>query len=165
VTGEHLDAVSELDEPAEAVEQALGSLLGLDCEVGAARIPDEERVAGQDEPRLVAPRAVDDREAAVLRPVAGRVDRSDDHVAEMDLSPVLERLVRERGPGGAVDVDRNALFERETAVSRDVIGVRVRLEDADEPDTLPFRLRQHRFDVVRRIDDHRDARMLVADEV
>ncbi len=132
---------------------------------GRAGIADEERVAGEDEPRLVAAGAVDHREAAVLGPVARRVDRAQDDVADLDLCPVLERLVREGRPGLLVDADRDAVLEREAAVSRDVVGVRVRLEDADEPDVVPLDLRQHGFDVIRRVDDDRDAGVLVADEV
>ena len=86
-------------------------------------------------------------------------------VADLDLRPVVERLVREGRPGVAVHANRDAVLEREPSVAGDVIGVRVRLEDADEPDVAALRLRQHRLDVVRRIDDDRDARVLVADEV
>ena len=57
------------------------------------------------------------------------------------------------------------MLEREASVAGDVIGVRVRLDDADEPDVAAFRLRQHRLDVVRRVDDDREAGVLVADEV
>src|SRR3954449_6874300 len=39
------------------------------------------------------------------------------------------------------------------------------LDDADEPDLAASRLRQHRLDVIRRVDDDRDAGVLVADEV
>ena len=51
VTRVHLDAVAELDEPAERVEEALGALARLDREVGPRGVADEERVAGQDDPR------------------------------------------------------------------------------------------------------------------
>ena len=165
MAGEDLDAVAELDEPAQAVEEALGSLLRLDREIRPSRVADEERVAGEDEPRLVAARAVDHREAAVLRPVARRVDRAEDDLADLDLRPVLERLVRERRLRVPVHADRDAVLEREPSVTGDVIGVRVRLEHADEPDVAAFGLRQHRVDVVRRVDDDRDAGVLVADEV
>ena len=165
VAREDLDAVPELGEAAQAVEEALGALPGLDREIRPAGIADEERVAGEDEPRLVAPGAVDHREAAVLGAVARRVDRAQDDVADLDLGPVLERLVREGRPGLLVDANRDAVLEREAAVSRDVVGVRVRLEDADQPDVVPLGLCQHGFDVIRRVDDDRDAGVLVADEV
>ena len=47
-----LDAVSELDEPAQRVEEALRALARLDREVGPRGVADEERVAGEDDPRL-----------------------------------------------------------------------------------------------------------------
>ena len=165
MSGEDLDAVAELDEAAQAVEEALGSLLRLDREIRPAGVADEERVAGEDEPRLVAAGAVDHREAAVLGPVTRRVDRAQDDLADLDLRPVVERLVREGRLGVAVDADRDAVLEREASVAGDVIGVRVRLEDADEPDVATLGLRQHRLDVVGRVDDDRDAGVLVADEV
>ena len=165
MAGEDLDAVAELDEPAQAVEEAFGSLVRLDREVRPARVADEERVAGEDEPRLVAARAVGHREAAVLGAVARRVDRAQDDRADLDLRPVLERLVRERRLRLAVDADRDAVLEREPSVTGDVVGVGVRLEHADEADAPALRLRQHRLDEVRRVDDDRDALVLVADEI
>ena len=48
----HLDPVPELDEPAERVEQALGALARLDREVGPRGVSDEQRVAGEHDPRL-----------------------------------------------------------------------------------------------------------------
>jgi hypothetical protein len=93
------------------------------------------------------------------------VDRAQDDVAELDLGSILERLVRERGPGFRVDVDRDAVLEREAAVAGHVIGVRVRLEDADEPHLPPLRLREHGLDEVGRVDDDRDAGPLVSHEV
>ena len=64
-----------------------------------------------------------------------------------------------------MDAHRDAVLEREPAVPRDVVGVRVRLEDADEPHAVPLRRLEHPLDRVRRIDHHRDSRLLVADEV
>src|SRR3954449_7634392 len=165
VTGEDLDAVAELDEPAQAVEQALGSFPRLDREVGTPRVADEERVTGEDEPRFVAPRAVDHREAAVLGAVPRRVDRAEHDVADLDLAPVLERLVRERRLGFPVDADRDPELEREASVTRDVVCVRVSLERTDEHDVVALRLGEHRLDVVRRIDDYPNAGTLVANQV
>jgi hypothetical protein len=165
VAGKDLDAVAELDESAKAAEQALRSLLRLDREVRPRGVPDEQRVAGEDEPRLVAPRPVDHGEAAVLWPVAGRVDRPEQNLADLYLRPVLERLMRERGVGVPVDADRHPVLEREAAVAGDVVSVRVRLEHADEAHAPSLGLRQHRLDRVRRVDDDGDAGLLVPDEV
>ena len=165
MTREDLDAVPELGEPAQAVEQTLGAFLRFDREIRPSRVADEERVAGEDEPRLLGAGAVDHGEAAVLGPMAGRVNGAQDDLADLDLGSVFERLVRERRLGLAVDANRDPVLERETTVARDVIGVRVRLDNRHDPNLAAFRLRQHRLDVVLRIDDHRDAGVLVADEV
>ena len=61
----------------QRAEDAAGALLLLDGEVGAGDVADEQRVAGQHGPRLVAARGVDQREGGVLGPVAGRVERAD----------------------------------------------------------------------------------------
>ena len=76
VAGEDLDAVRQLEQPPQRMEEAFGALLRADRQVGPGCVADEERVAGQDEPRLVGPRAVDHGEAGVLRTVPGRVDRA-----------------------------------------------------------------------------------------
>ena len=160
-----LDAVAELDEPAQRVEEPLGAVQRLDREVGACRVADEERVAREHEPRLVAARAVDHREGAVLGAVARRVDRADDDVAELDLGAVCQRLVRKRRFGCRMDAHRQAVLEREAPVARDVVGVRVGLEHADEPDAAALALVQILLDRVGRIDDDGDSRMLVTDDV
>ena len=93
----HLDAVPELDEPPQRVEQPLGALASVDREVGPRGVADEQRVAGEDDPRLGSARAVAHGEAAVLRPVPRRVDAAQDDLAERDLVAVLQRVVRVLG--------------------------------------------------------------------
>src|SRR5262249_62239943 len=51
------------------------------------------------------------------------------------------------------------------SVAGEVIGVRMGLQHADEPDVVMFRFRQHRLDVKGRVDDDRHTLVLVADEV
>ena len=85
------------------VEQALGALARLDREIGPGRVADEQRVAGEDEPGLVGATAVGDREAAVLRPVAGRVDARGSRRRRARSRAVLQRVVRELGLGGGMD--------------------------------------------------------------
>src|SRR5205823_9439369 len=53
VAGPQLDAVAELEQPSQRAEEVAGPFLGLDGEIRACDVADEERVAGQDEPRLV----------------------------------------------------------------------------------------------------------------
>ena len=57
------------------------------------------------------------------------------------------------------------MLQREAAVAGEVVGVRVRLDDADDLDAALIRLRQHALDRVRRIDDRGDACFLVTDQV
>ena len=92
-----LDAVAELHQPSERVEEALRSLARVDRQIRTRRIADEQRVSRQDEPRLGRTRAVDDGEAAVLGPVARRVNAPEHDLAERDLGAVLERVVRVLG--------------------------------------------------------------------
>ena len=165
MAGIHLDAVAERDQPLQAVEEPFGAVRRLDGEIRPGGVADEERVAGQDEPRLVAARAVDDRERAVLRPVAGGVEGAHDDVAELDLRPVGERLVWERRFRGGVDAHRHAVLEREPAVAGDMVGVRVCLEHGDDPDAVVGGRVEVLLDAVRGVDDDRDTGALVADEV
>ena len=104
-------------------------------------------------------------ETAVLRPVPGRVQDADLHVAERDLLSVRKRLVGILGLRRGVHVDGDAVLEREPPVAGDVVGVRVRLEDARDPHVPLGRLLEVGLDRVRGIDDHGLTRGLVADQV
>ncbi len=165
MAGEDLDAVRELEQAAQRVKEVPGARLCSDREVGTGSVADEERVAGEDEPRLLGPRAVDHRDTGVLGPVPRRVDRPQHHLAELDLGAVVQRIVLELRLGGRVDRDRDTVLERQPPVPGQVIGMRVRLDRPHDPDVALLRLRQHRLDRVRRIDDRRDTRVLVADQV
>ena len=109
--------VRQLEQPLQGVEEALGSLLRADGEVGPGRVSDEER-AREHEPRFLGARAVDHANAGVLRPVAGRVHRAQDDLAELELVSVGERLVLVRRLGRRVDGDQDAVVEREPAGRR-----------------------------------------------
>jgi len=165
VAGVDLDAVAELDEAAQRVEEAFGPLARLDRQVRPGGVADEERVAGQHEPRLRPARAVDDGDAAVLRAVARRVDAAQDDLSEGDLVAVLHRIVRVLGAGERVHAHRQAVLEREAPVARDVVRVRVRLDDAHEPHSASLRLLEVLLDGERRVDHGRDPGVLVADQV
>ena len=113
----------------QGAEDRARALVLVDGEVGPRDVADEQRVAGQHRPRLVAALGVDQRERRVLGPVPGRVQRAHPHAAELELPAVVERLVLVVGRGVAVDVDRRPGRRRQAAVARDVVGVVVRLED------------------------------------
>ena len=75
--------------------------------------------------------------------------------------------MRERRPRAAAWIGHgHAVLEREPAVAGDVVGVRVRLEDARSTRTRVSRgLGEELLDREGRVDDDRDRRRLVADEV
>ena len=152
-----LDAVVQLEQPVQAVKEPFGALVGLDGEVWASRVADEQRVAGQEQPGLVGARPVRDGEAAVLRAMAGRVDDAQADVADDDLVAVRDRLERILGLCQRVDRHRQAVLEREPPVPGHVIGVRVRLEDAHDPHVVPGRLLEVLLDRVGGVDDDRFA--------
>ncbi len=152
------DRVGQLAEPAERVEEPLGALTRGDGEVRPGGVADEERVAGQHEP----PRH---EEGAVLGPVARRVQDADRDRADPELLPVGERLEGELRLGERVHRDREPVLERESAVPGDVVRVRVRLEHAHDPHACFGRRLEVRLDRVGRVDDDRDPRLLVADEI
>ena len=161
-----LDGVGQAHElVVERVEDAARALLLVDGEVGAGDVADEQRVAGQDRPRLVAARGVDERERGVLGAVAGRVQRADLQRAEFEFPAVVERLVVVVGLGVAVDVDGRAGGGDEPAVAGDVVGVVVGLQDVLDAHAEVAREAQVLVDVELRVDDGGDAGVLVADEV
>ena len=129
MSGVDLIRIGELGQALQRVEQALGAFARIDGEVGARRVADEERVAGEDK----AP--VDD-ERAVLRPVARGVQHAQLDRSGVERFPILERVEGELGLGERVHGHRDAVLEREPPVAGDVVGVRMRLEDADDAQAL-----------------------------
>ncbi len=165
VPGVDLDAVRELQQAMQAVEQTLGALVGLDRQVGPRSVADEQRVPGQQEPRLLGACPVGDRETAVLGPVPRRVNHVQPHAADVDRLPVGERFEGYAGSREGVDRDGHAVLEREAPVSGDVVRVRVGLQDADDPHVAPRRLLEVLLDRVCGVDDDGIAGFLVADQV
>jgi hypothetical protein len=94
-----------------------------------------------------------------------RVDRPQDDLADVDLRAVDERLVLVRSLGVDVDPHGEPVLECEASMPGHMVGVRVRLEHADELDLVPLCSVEILLDGVGGIDDHRRARLLVADEV
>ena len=101
----------------------------------------------------------------MLGPVAGGVDDAQRDGADLDLVAVVHRVVRIVDARFGVDADRDAVLEREPAVPGDVVGVRVRLDRADDPHAAPLGLVQDRLDRERRVDDHRDPGLFVSHEI
>ena len=88
-----------------------------------------------------------------------------DDVAERDLVAVLERVVRVLGAGGGVDETGRPCSSASRPCPGDVVGMRVRLEHADDPHPALLRLLEVLLDREGRVDDDGRARVLVADEV
>ncbi len=84
MAGPDLAAVGQreqlLRQRAEDAARALGL---LHRQVRSRDVADEQRVAGQHRPRLVAAARVDQRERRVLRAVAGSVQRAHAQAAEL----------------------------------------------------------------------------------
>src|SRR6185437_14379504 len=80
--GKDLEIVGECFQLLHAPEQVLRALFGVDGKLGSTEIADHQRVAGEDEPRLLCPRAVAHQQADVLRRVAGRVQHFGHDVAK-----------------------------------------------------------------------------------
>ena len=136
----------ELEQPVERVEEPLGAFARADREVGARGVADEQRVAGEHEPRLSA------RELSITvrQQCSGRwpgvwITPSATSPTSIS-SPSSHRIVRVVDLGGRVDADRDAVLEREAAVPGDVVGVRVRLDRAHDPDAAPLGLGEDRLD-------------------
>ncbi len=101
----------------------------------------------------------------MLGPVARRVDHLHRQRADRDLVAVLERVARVRDVRERVDRDRHVVLEREAPVPGDVVGVVVRLEHADDSHAGPLGRGEQQLDLIRRVDNHRLAGRLVADQV
>jgi hypothetical protein len=147
------------------VEDAARALVLVDGEIRPGDVAHEQAVPGQDGPGLLASVRVDQRERRVLGAVAGRVERAHRESAAAELPALVERVVLVVRRRVAVHVDRGAGRRREPPVTRDVIGVVVRLEDVLDVDAEEARQAQVLADVELRVDNRGDARVLVADQV
>ena len=164
--GKDLDAVAEPREsPMQRAVQALGALGARDREVGPRDVADEQRVARQEDPGLVAALEIRDRDAAVLGPVARCVQDVQCDVPEDDPVAVDDRPRLVLGPPERMGRDPHAALGRKHPVPRDVVGVRVRL---DHPDELQAVLEAHVEDglhMKRRIDHDRLSDVVATDDI
>src|SRR5579885_1645831 len=87
-----LHAVIKLEQTIkDAVVERVGPLFASDGKVGAGYIADEERIAGQHQPGVVAPARIGDREGDMLRAMAGRMDDAQAHDAKSQFAAVTRR--------------------------------------------------------------------------
>src|SRR5262249_46389863 len=119
-----LQVVGERQELAvDAVVELIRLLSGVAGQVRTADGPDEERVAGEDEPRIGAAAEVGDHEADALRRVPGRVEDPDPRVAELHLLAIMEGLEGTLHAGRGVQTVGRSGFLRECRTSGPMIGV------------------------------------------
>ncbi len=160
--GPELDVVAERKDAIVKRGEDLARTLGLlDREVGPGHIAAEERVAAEERPRLA--RGVADEEGGVLRPMAGRVERLQGKLAQLEPPAVGEGLVGVVDAGVLMNVDGRAGGGRESPVPGDVIGVVVGLEHVLDPHSVKAAEAQVGVDVPLRIDHCGDP--VVADQV
>ena len=93
------------------------------------------------------------------------MDAAEDDAAELELRAVLERVVLVRGLGGGVDADRDPVLDAEPAVAGEMVGMRVGLDDPDDPHAAPVGLGEVLLDRECGVDDRRHAPVLVADQI
>ena len=140
--------------PVQRIEDRLRAVAGLDRQIRARDVADEQRVAGQDRPGIVGASGIVQHERGVLGAVAGRMHRLDLQVAHAKPPAVGERLVRILGPGELVDVDRRPGGPGQPTVPGDVVRVVVGLEHVLDPNAVKAAQPQVGIDVPLRI-DHR----------
>ena len=100
-----------------------------------------------------------------LRRVAGRLERLESHLSELDRVAVGERreLVLGLGPRAQIDLRADAIAQLEMAGQE--VGVEMRQQDMLDPQPRRSRIGDVGVDVPLRIDDRRDSGCLVGDEV
>ena len=132
----------------------LDAVLAVSVEVRSAGVADEQRVAGEHEPRLVAAGAIGDEIGVMGERVAGRGQRLHLGVTEHDDFAVGQRVMGELDAGALRQVRRGARALDELGQPGDVVGLQVRLEHRDDRHALALGELDVRVDEVDvRIDD------------
>ena len=139
------------------------ALLAGNRQIGTGDIADEHAVACQDEPRLVGACVVDDLQRGVFGAVPGCVDRDEFDVADANAGAVGHRTRFEGDLGDRGDPDWHAELEGQDAVARDVVGVRMRFDHADEARVVVRERGLNRANIERGVDDDRFVDLLTAD--
>ena len=134
-----LDRIVEVVQSAQRRVQGPRARAGIDREIGAADLADEEGVAAEQRERLAGAVAVAQHQGEMLRAMARRRARRQDGRADGDRIAGTQDVVRELGAGTGADVDGGARELGEPAVARDVVGMRVRLDDVHDPEAMPGR--------------------------
>src|SRR5262249_61728594 len=113
-----LDVIRECEQLAEdAVVELLGLpfLLASSEQVRASHAAGEERIPGEDEPRLLCPRPIGHHQADAVRRVPGRMENANPYIAQFDVHAIFDVDVREADVSRAVVGDGRATGGGETA--------------------------------------------------
>src|SRR5579859_873639 len=94
--GEHVDVVGQGLEAIGAAHDYVDALPGADGKLGAAEVSHHQRVAGEDEPWLVAARVVGHQETDVFRRMTRRVPHARGDVSERQHVAILRCRERKR---------------------------------------------------------------------
>ena len=146
-------------------EHAVGALLAVDREVGPRDVADEQAVTGQHCPWLGPAGRVGERERCVLGAMAGGVQRAHADAPELELPAIVKGVVLILRARVAVHMDRGAGRGCEPTVARDMIGVVVGLEDVLDRHPHVAREGQVLLDIELGVDNRRESRPLVTDQV
>ena len=145
-------------------KRSFRSLARLDREVGARRVADEERVAGEHEPRLVGALRSATAKRAVLGPVARACGSCGSRPRRARPSPPsVERLVRVLGLGRSDGCGRRSRGRARGARARRGGRRACASRARRQLHVLPRRLVEVLLDRVGRVDDHGDPLVLIAD--
>src|ERR1700674_3304378 len=160
----HFDIVSQRREAlVQRVVDRIGIALGT--QIRTARIPDEQRVAGQDEPRFVASCPVDHREADAVGRVTRRMEHAYRDVAEVEHYSVFYSPKSEQRRRALVEAVLGSQRRRERTTSGNVVSVHVGVDHVEnlEPERLGDRTIG--VEVSARVNDGADAATPSAEDV
>jgi hypothetical protein len=152
--------------PVQRARHVLDRVVAVRVQVRPAGVPDEQRVAGEDEPRLVAAAVVGHEIGVMSRRVPGGRNRLQLGVAERDDLAVGEWVMSEVDAGVLRQVGRRPGPGDQLRQPGDMVSLDVRLEHSGDPRALRFGERDvvvHQVDV--RIDDGELADRLAAEQV
>jgi hypothetical protein len=130
------DVVGQLEQAAQACvkKPCLAVRIAGDVQVGSPDIADQQRVATEDDPRLlVAAPEVGHDVGVVRRRMSRRRHRGHDGVAELDPIAVAECLVLERDVGALREVGRRLRPGDELGKAGDMVGLDMGLEVSKTP--------------------------------
>src|SRR5213593_4505871 len=135
VRGIDLDVIRKLQ---QLVVDTLVELLGerrfrpLTQEIGPSHTPREERVPGENKPRLRPPRPVGHDDRHTIGRVPGRVQERHTDVPHLVLFAIRDAHVREVDVGRLMEEHRRAGGRGQPPGARDVVGLDVGLDDVGD---------------------------------